>query len=164
MKTIKKAGIISLMLLAFSTFSTNANAQTEKGKEKPKCTKEMHKCSIPNLTDDQKAQIETLKVPFMKDMGQLKNKLAEKKAHLKTVSQTDNPDMNEINKTIDEMTGLMNQMMKKKAAHEQDVRNILTDEQKVAFDKLKEHRRGMKRGFGGHKPMGEQHKENENHQ
>ena len=135
MKTLKKWSILSLMLVVLSSFSLKVNAQPEgKGDGKKM---EMHKCGIPNLSDDQKAQIEKLKVPFQKEMTALRNQMGEKKAHLKTVSETDKPDMAEINKTIDDITLLMNKMMKLKATHHQDVRKLLTDEQKVAFDNHK---------------------------
>ena len=42
--------------------------------------------------------------------------------------------MKAINANIDEITKLQNQMMKKAAEHRQQVRNLLTDEQKLWFD------------------------------
>jgi len=89
---------------------------------------------IPDLTEDQKKKIKDLKTPLHKEILPLKNQLAEKKAHLKTLQTADKADLKSINTTIDEMTQLQSQIMKKRAAHPQAVRALLTDEQRIAFD------------------------------
>ena len=89
---------------------------------------------IPDLTEDQKKKIKDLKTPLHKEILPLKNQLAEKKAHLKTLQTADKADLKSINTTIDEMTQLQSQIMKKRAAHTQAVRALLTDEQRIAFD------------------------------
>jgi len=89
---------------------------------------------IPNLTDDQKKKIKDLRTPLQKEVLPLKNQLAEKRAHLKTLQTADKADLKSINSTIDEMSQLQSQIMKKHAAHTQAVRALLTDEQRVAFD------------------------------
>jgi Spy/CpxP family protein refolding chaperone len=89
---------------------------------------------MPDLTPDQQKQIETLKTAFMKDAMALKNQIAEKKAHLRTLSTVDEPNMAEINKTIDEMYTLKASLEKKKAEHIQAVRKVLTPEQRLMFD------------------------------
>jgi Spy/CpxP family protein refolding chaperone len=89
-----------------------------------------------NLSDDQKAKIQKLTVPHLKEMKDLKNQLVEKRAHLNTLRETDNPDMNALNKTIDEISGLSGTMMKKGMAHQQEVRKLLTDEQRLRYDAM----------------------------
>ncbi len=103
---------------------------------------------IPNLTDDQKKKIKDLKTPHAKEVLPLKNQLAEKKAHLRTLQTADKADMNAINSTIDDMTQLQAQITKKNSAHTQAIRKILTDDQRIAFDmretsgkKFSQHRR-----------------------
>jgi Spy/CpxP family protein refolding chaperone len=91
-------------------------------------------CDKLNLTAEQKTQIEKLKTAHMKEMIGLKNQLQEKKAHLHTVSTVDKVDMVEVNKTIDEIGALKTEMMKKKEAHKQEVRKLLTEEQRLKFD------------------------------
>ena len=109
---------------------------------------------IPNLTEDQKKKIKDLRTPLQKEILPLKNQLAEKKAHLKTLQTADKADLKSINTTIDEMTQLQSQMMKKRAAHTQAVRALLTDEQRVAFDtrashgkRFHQYHRGYQRGM-----------------
>ncbi len=91
-------------------------------------------CQMPELTPAQKTQIEALKAAFMKEKMGLQNLIAEKKAHLKTLSTVDEPNMAEINKTIDEMYVIKADLEKKKAAHIQAVRKVLTPEQRLMFD------------------------------
>lgn len=135
--------IFSMFLIAFMFLGiTVANAQP------------MSKCrggggdgmlNIPDLTDQQKEKIEEMRTPHMKTMLQLRNQMNEKRAHLKTLSSADKADMNAINKTIDEMGEITTKIMKERAGFHQEIRNILTEEQRVFFDSRKMYRRG-KRG------------------
>jgi Spy/CpxP family protein refolding chaperone len=104
---------------------------------------------IPNLTEDQKKKINELKTPLHKEILPLKNQLVEKKAHLKTLQTAEKADLKSINTTIDEMSQLQSQIMKKRAAHTQAVRALLTDEQRIAFDM----RASSGRKFHQHKRM-----------
>ena len=89
---------------------------------------------IPNLTDDQKKKINDLRTPLHKEILPLRNQLAEKSAHLKTLQTAEKADLKSINTTIDEMAQLQSQITKRHAAHTQAVRALLTDEQRIAFD------------------------------
>lgn len=110
---------------------------------------------IPNLTADQKTKIKNLKVKFIKEVTPLKNEIAEKRAHLKTLGSVDKPDINAINKTIDELSGLTSKMMKQSASHRIEVASLLTDEQKVFFNshqgKAKKGQKEMRQGMGAKK-------------
>jgi len=79
---------------------------------------------IPNLTADQKTQIESLKVKHSKEVTPLKNELAEKLAHLKTLVLLINPTGMQSNKTIDEITALRGKIMKVNVNHRLDVSSI----------------------------------------
>jgi len=108
---------------------------------------------IPNLTADQKAKIETLRVKHLKEVTPLKNELAEKRAHLKTLESVEKPDKDAINKTIDEITSLHGKIMKMGANHRLEVSSNLTDEQKVYFNshrgQMNKGQMGMGRGMRG---------------
>lgn len=108
----------------------------------PKCGKGC----VKGLTDDQKKQIAVLKQKMMKEVLPLKNQIAEKKAHLNTVSSGDNADISAINKTIDELFLLKAEVAKKQQIFKQDVRKLLNDEQKIEFDMHQG--KGMKCGKG----------------
>lgn len=125
MKTKKQlVGIIvAIALIIGSGISVNAQ----------NCGKGMMK-NIPDLTEEQTAKIEALKTPHMKEMLPLKNQMAEKKAQLTTLTTAEKADMDAINKKIDEIGALKTQMMKKREAHKQEIRKILTEEQRLMFD------------------------------
>ena len=97
---------------------------------------------IPDLTEDQEEQIQTLRTDHLKAILPMRNELAEMNARLQTLSTADNVDMSQINGLIEEMGALKMQMMKAGAAHRQEIRKLLTDEQRVVFDS---HRPGPKR-------------------
>ena len=96
----------------------------------------------PKFTEEQKTAMKSLRFEIEKEMLQIHNQLGEKKAQLRTLQQVDKPDMKSINSKIDEITALQNKAMKLKAANHAKVRALLTDEQRLEFDK----RMGQKRG------------------
>lgn len=90
--------------------------------------------NIPDLTDAQQTQLKEMRTAQMKTIMPLKNELKEKQAHLQTLQTADNPNMSEINALIDEIGKIKTNMAKKHAAFRQEVRKILTDDQRVYFD------------------------------
>jgi Spy/CpxP family protein refolding chaperone len=137
---MKKSGITLITMLALfvaGIISNNAFAQGEhfgKGNMPG-----MHKCDkamafIKDLTADQQKQIDALKLNLVKESISIKNQIEEKKAHVKTISTGDNVDMAAVNKALDELFALKAEIAKKHEAFQQDVRKILTAEQKVMFD------------------------------
>ncbi len=112
--------------------------------------------AIPDLTEDQQKSLQDFRTAHLKEMQEGRNKLAEKRARLQTLRTSDNTDMSAINKTIDEMSAIRAEMQKERENHFQDVRSILTEEQRVHFDSRrgrgagygKAYGRGQGRGFG----------------
>ncbi len=94
-------------------------------------------CNIPNLTEEQQKKMDDFRLVHQKNMLQFKNQMEVKEAQLNVLRSADKADMNAINKNIDEFGALKIQMMKEKESHHQQVRSILTDEQRVAFDMQK---------------------------
>ena len=87
-----------------------------------------------SLTDRQREEIRKIRTEQLQNRTQTSNLLREKRAKLE-VLQTDNkPDMNEINKVIDEIAALQAQAMKAQAAARQKIRSLLTDEQRACYD------------------------------
>lgn len=117
--------------------STILTAQTAENKESENtkicCNGKMWQ-DIPDLTQEQTKKIEDLQIAHLKEVNQLRAQVAEKRAHLKTLQSADKVDNAAINKTIDEITAIQNDLMKKNEAHRQAVRNVLTDKQRVIFD------------------------------
>jgi len=104
-----------------------------------------------NFTEDQQKQMQELRFKLQKENLQISNELNEKRAQLKTLQQVDKPNMKSINAKIDEISALQNKKMKLMAEHRNNVRNLLTDEQKVQFD--------LNWGKGMHKQGRKMHKQ-----
>ncbi len=101
-----------------------------------------------NLTEDQKTEIENLKIPHRKEMLNLNTQLMEKRAKLNTLLIADNPDMKAINSVIEDMGKTRTAIQKGRISHRMKVRSLLNDEQKVIFDaNMLKGRKGMG-GFG----------------
>lgn len=88
----------------------------------------------PKFSPEQQKQMAEFKLELQKEMIQLHNQLGEKKAQLKTLQQVEKPNMKSIYSKIDEISDLQNREMKLMADHQNKVRSILTDEQRVKFD------------------------------
>ena len=123
MKSMKSKMVMMLILLLLAGTAVNAQGSGEK----------TH--GIAGLSEDQKAQIHKLRISHLKDVQALRNQVRENRAHFKTLMTSENPDMNAINKNIDEFGGIRSQLMKKQAAHIQDIRKLLNDEQRLIFDR-----------------------------
>ena len=134
-RSLRNLGLIALvMLMSVSTSMSQgpgrgAGTQKGPGEKGPGCVK-----NIPNFTEEQEKKIEELKTKHLKEITALKNNLKIKQAELNALEASEKPDMAGINKKIDEISALTNELMKKGAAHRQEVRKILTEEQRVYFD------------------------------
>jgi len=125
----KSTAIVMIVMLVSSTAFAQGGAKHKKGKKG-----NSHFMKIPDLTDVQQEKMKKLHTSLAKEMLPLKNQLGEKEARMKTVSTGDNVKMNEVYAVIDEISAIKTNMAKKKAAHRQEIREILTDDQKVWFD------------------------------
>lgn len=124
--------ILSLMLLA--GLGSLAQAQNQG----TCCSKDAKKgmcCGVSNITPEQQKQMDALKANHQKEMMDLKNQLKEKEAHYVSVTTGSNINEKEAEKTLEEMSTIRLAMAKKKLAHQMAIRKILTDEQKIEFDK-----------------------------
>ena len=136
MKITYLISAIALSLALSSTKSVLAQPANNGEMKKQEFHKEMHNMhgGIPNLTEDQKAKIKALHLASFKVAEPLRNQLGELKAKQKTLATADKPDMKAIDANIDEITKVMNQLMKNRASFHQQVRALLNDEQKMWFD------------------------------
>lgn len=135
---------MTVAMISISALSANAQEKAccpSQGKAAQCQPAGEHQCPMSMLSDEQKKQIEPQKNALMKEQLTLKNQIAEKKAHLRTLSMMDEASMADINKTIDEIYGMKADMAKKKEAMTQTIRKMLTPEQRMKFD--------MQRAKGG---------------
>lgn len=157
-KNILSRSLLIIMMIAAMSMSTTAFAQGSghgkghgkgqaQGMKKGDQTTHM-KMMLPDLSDEQIAKIKTLRLEMMKQVTPLKAQLKEKMAHLNTLSIAEKPDMKAINTTIDEIGALKVQMMKIHAKFRQDMRALLTADQRIIFDSKAGKRMGH--GMKGH--------------
>ena len=170
---MKRSRILSIAMAAMAlSISTSVMAQQQGGgrPERPSMSKEEHpraECKREcgrnemeyehlKLTDEQKAKLKDLKIAHQKETLKLRNKMGELHAHLRTLSTAEVADMKAINATIDEITQTQNQMMKSREGFKQQIRAMLTEEQRLQFDMQKQGR-GRMHGRMGVPEAGEMH-------
>lgn len=140
---LKTIALLSLFIVGF----TFAQAQ----KRGPGNGPHGNGCNMLDLSDDQQKKIDELRTAHMKDMLPLRNELNEKRARLQTLRTADKYDASETEKTLEEMSALKLKMAKEREAHKQEVRSLLTEEQRLKFDMHKGpgfHGKGKKGNIG----------------
>jgi Spy/CpxP family protein refolding chaperone len=145
-KILSIAVIAAFMIVALSP----VNAQeSELPANHPKIEKDdCHRGhGIPDLSDKQEEQLKAIHMKMMKENLPVSNKIKEKEARLNTLKSADKVDMAAINTTIDEISDLRAELAKGHAAKEQEIRKLLTEEQRIFFDSHRSEfgsRHGMK--------------------
>ncbi len=149
MKTLKLNLLVSLML---STMLLIGNATMAQANRPGNCKGQMNSkmTTIPDLSSDQQSQIKTLRIKAQKEALSLRNELKEKRAHLQSLSTSDKANQKEIDNEIDKISEIQAKLMKIRAKLRQDIRNILTEEQRVYFDThysqiMRKHANGYRR-------------------
>lgn len=121
-----------VLLLVLTLFSGTLAAQQGMNKG---CGMQGNCCpGIPDLTENQKTEMQKLKTAHMKEVMPIRNQLNELEAHLKTLTTATNPDLNAIYAEIEKIGKVKTDLQKMKAKHHQDIRKLLTDEQRLMFD------------------------------
>lgn len=91
------------------------------------------------LTDEQKEAMKKIRLETAKEVKPLKNELRELQAHQQTLATADNADMKAIYKNIDKMAEVKTKMEKIRAKQRQDIRSLLTEEQRLKMDQRIDH-------------------------
>jgi len=136
------------MLLSIFMFSASmVNAQKGNGSfNGPNSKQQGLENAIPDLTEQQKAEIKTLRIKHMKEAQGIKDLIDVKRAELKVLQNAEKSDIDAINKKIEEKAKLRTNLEKSNATFILAVKNILTDEQKVIFDQKMSHMKGQHKG------------------
>jgi Spy/CpxP family protein refolding chaperone len=132
-----------LFVLLLSCGSTFGDARRH-----PKDSSRMNRHEIPNLSPEQKTKIKAIRIQSQKEILPLKGQLGEKKAKLQTMEIAEKPDMAMINILIDEVHALEGKISKLRAAQKQEIRKLLTTDQRVVFDTKHLKREKSKRNKG----------------
>lgn len=144
-KSLLKLAVLTGIILVTQNLAAQKGKGYGKGQGNDNWQGKGYCLSIPDLSDEQKDKISQLRIVHLKEVKNLKNELNEKMAKHQTLITADEANLDLINKNIDEITQIKNKLMKAKAAHQQAIRALLTEEQKVYFDLHL-----MKKGKRGH--------------
>ena len=147
MRTIILKGAVIALFLTGTTMSIFA--QPQGGGKHNKRAKVQCENFIPDLTEDQEQAIEKLKTSHLKKANAFRADLKVLKAELNKLELAENPDRKKINSKIDEVFVLKAKMAKEASNHRQEVRSLLTEDQRVIFDA---HARKRHKGGFGHGP------------
>jgi len=120
-------------------------------REGKKCEGSRH-AMFPNITEDQKSKINELHTKHLEVVTPLKNQLAEKKAHLQSLLTSASVDNKDVDKTIMDITTIEGNKLREAVKLDQQIRSILTPEQRIVFD--------SKPKFFMHKERGRMHNRN----
>ncbi|PLX22568.1 MAG: hypothetical protein C0599_06075 [Salinivirgaceae bacterium] len=147
---MKKLSLVLGILLITSLTALNAQRGPRYNDGQAQgINKGQQECRIPDLTDDQEAKIKELRTAHWKEMKTFRADLDILRAEMQKLKVADKPDQNAIDGKIKEMGAIKTNMAIAANHHHLAVRELLTDDQKVYFDRTN---RGPKMGgFGqGH--------------
>ena len=140
---MKNLLIAALFLcLASSAFAQDYDGSHRKMMKKGKHGKMMHQkkmrksflAHLPNVTDSQKEKFKALRLSLMEKTLPLKNEIGEIKARIKTLSTSNEPNRSKLADMISEIGDLKTKMMVLRMNKKQDMRALLTKEQRIMFD------------------------------
>ncbi|MDP2689158.1 MAG: Spy/CpxP family protein refolding chaperone [Deltaproteobacteria bacterium] len=98
------------------------------------------------LTQEQRTQMRELHASLEKKLAPLEARVGVKRAEIRAVAASDNPDMAALKKLVEEISALEKETMQSRYENMIKVRSLLTPEQKAAFDISL-----MKHGDHGHR-------------
>ena len=141
-----KQHILTFGLIAALALTMNLFAQRGFG---PKAERGSKMEQMLELTDEQQETLESLRLEHRKEMLPLKTKLKSLEGDLKLEMTAEEFAESEAKEILTEMEKVRTEMHLSRLLHQQDVRNMLTPEQRQTFDLHLLAEGGMVRGHGG---------------
>ncbi|MDR9415461.1 MAG: Spy/CpxP family protein refolding chaperone [Gracilimonas sp.] len=163
MKTITHIFPVLFLLFAFSAsvFAQPANnrpnrpgfnqgpcAQMSDAQNNPR---HQRMITMLDLNEQQASAIETIHTNGQKVMVQLRANLQTKRSQLNALAVSDDYDQSEATKIAEEIGEIHTQMLTMRMSHQQQIRSLLTEEQRAKFDTFHLNRGGQ--GQKGNRPM-----------
>lgn len=102
-----------------------------------------------DLSDEQHKQIQAIHLSGQKGMLTLRTTLKQKRAELRTLTIGDNYDEAKVTRLAEEIGKLHTQMLTHRTTHQQQIKNVLNEEQRIKFDAFHMNhgnKMGMQRG------------------
>ena len=149
MTTIGKRTTVTLLLAAVMSVGLMAQRGNNTPMNKPGWNANnapMKQClNIPDLTEEQKTELEALRLDRIKESTAYRNQMGELRAKQRTIMSTVPFDQKAMDKLTDDKTALMNKQMKARNAHKAAVSEILTEEQQVYLNQMQNRRQQFAR-------------------
>ncbi len=152
---MKNSGFKVLVMLAgvfaISVFANPVTAQRpEGGKGKgPGPGKGECQAKIHDLTVEQQAAMEQLRINHFRKAELIRAEIGEKEARLVTLRLAEKEDVKAIDNAIDDISKLRGDLMKLREAHQREIKALLTESQKAYYDARKgKGRKGNGNGNG----------------
>jgi Spy/CpxP family protein refolding chaperone len=99
------------------------------------CTTTLYADQIPNPATDQKKAIDKMHHKLHDDQAAFKEKEKQALKELNEMTVREDITMEEVNSKVDELMAAKTEIMRLRYGHLVEMRAILTDEQKVGYDK-----------------------------
>ena len=147
---MKRLSIISLTTILFLSFTVWSAAQQNRQWDGKQSGERF--AQKLNLTEEQQATIEQLKIENQKEMIDLKAELERKKLDMKELKSKGNYTREEFLNLVQSINNSKNNIAVAKANHRMDIYEQLTTEQKQTFDKMG-HKRDKHKKMMKHKRM-----------
>ncbi len=153
MKRVAQLFIIAV----FAITSTQALAQQRGEQRKAMAQRAMHAQQADrgfqgkglDLSDEQKEQIEEIRFESQKAVLPVQNELREKQAQLRSLTSGEEADFGKAEDVVREIGDLKTELQLIRLNTRQEVRNLLTDEQKLKFDTMGGKFKRMKKAQNG---------------
>lgn len=143
MKTrILIAFMMAALFVSSATMAQNPTQKNRRMEQRPMMKRQemrQHFGQNLGLTDEQKEAMKKIRLETAKEVKPLKDQLRELQAHQQTLATSENADMKAIYKNIDKMSGVKAEIAKIIAKQRQEVRSLLTDEQRLKMDERMDH-------------------------
>lgn len=130
---MKRTFIFSLIFMVALTTSNVFAQRPGFGQDKP-MGERFQKYNNLNLTDDQKTQIDKLRLEHQKEILPLRNEVHNLQSEYKLLIIDNKVSEAKLKKHAENISSLRETLSLKHALHQRQVRSLLTDEQKVKFD------------------------------
>ncbi len=106
----------------------------ERGIKPPPPPNEFQLPPLPNLTKEQKDQLDEIHLKYVKIKMPIHNKLAEKHVRLQSLATADKVDLKAIDNLVSEIGALKIKIMQSDEHERQEIRKVLNDDQRIIFD------------------------------
>ncbi len=122
----------------------------------PKKSRGEHMAKMLDLSEEQQSKIIDLQLKLQKELIPLRSKMESLKGELKLAQTAEQFDQAKVDKLLNEMQSVRTQIQSKRIQHQQQVRSLLTAEQRKKFDAHLLRMGDGPRNFGEHR--GERHR------